>query len=148
MRSKAEKAAFEAAIAEDPYDGVTRKVFADWLEEHGFDDESVIQRDWTVAKHRAAEEWLAMFAGECGDSYDVDEDEEELEGGYTVDTEELIRAAHGYLNTGEWFCLGTMTPEIAMSDDDMELFWQHFMVVSGRPVPTEQRKDCFIACAC
>src|SRR5262249_51543453 len=39
-----EKKAFEDAILADRYDGDTRQVFADWLEENGYDDEAVIQR--------------------------------------------------------------------------------------------------------
>lgn len=38
---------FEEAIAENPYDRATRLVYADWLEEHGHDDEALVQREWT-----------------------------------------------------------------------------------------------------
>jgi uncharacterized protein (TIGR02996 family) len=137
MRAKDEKAAFEEAIEENPYDGTTRKVFADWLEEHGFDDEAVIQREWTPEKMRAAEEWLEKFAAECAWV--------EWE---RLTTEKLLEAANAYLDAGEWLCLSYDTPEIALSNSGMDQFWQHFMVVTGRPVPSAKREARFIHCSC
>jgi uncharacterized protein (TIGR02996 family) len=141
MRKKDEKAAFEKAIEEDPFDGTTRKVFADWLEEHGFDDEALLQREWTPKKMRAAEKWLKKFAAECSD--EEDENAEEEEGCFTLSYEALIQAGHKYLDTGVCLWLGIDPP-----NEEMEQFWQHFMVVTGRPVPSEKREDCFIRCAC
>src|SRR5438477_6621276 len=92
-----EKKAFEDAISADRYDGDTRKVFADWLEENGYDDEAVLQRSWTPEKQRA-EDWLLDYATECAMTY-----------------EELIEAAKNYLDTGDGYCLGDMTPDIVFS---------------------------------
>ncbi len=52
-----ERQAFLDAIAADRYDQTTRLVFADWLNEHGLDDEAEVQRQWTPEKQRA-EDWL------------------------------------------------------------------------------------------
>lgn len=60
-----EKSVFEKAIQEDRYDEATRRVFGDWLEEHGFDDEAKVQREWTREKQEA-EDWLRDFANKCG----------------------------------------------------------------------------------
>ena len=53
--------AFHAAMAASPMDEAPRKVFADWLDERGRDDEATYWRKWTweVAK---AEGWLREFA--------------------------------------------------------------------------------------
>jgi uncharacterized protein (TIGR02996 family) len=41
-----EKKAFEDAISADRYDGDTRKVFADWLEENWSAPRKLVQRIW------------------------------------------------------------------------------------------------------
>jgi uncharacterized protein (TIGR02996 family) len=125
MRKDDEKAAFEKTIAENPYDADTRKVFADWLEENGFDDEAVIQRDWTAKKMRAAEKWLGQLAEQC-----------------EMTRDELVQAAHGFLDRGDM--IGADFDGL----DDPEIFWAHFMVVTGRPVPDDKRGEMFIVCAC
>lgn len=55
------RAAFEAALKENPYDATTHFVFADWLEENGFDDEAAWQRSWT-RERQEAEDWLKVYA--------------------------------------------------------------------------------------
>jgi uncharacterized protein (TIGR02996 family) len=135
MRKKDEKAAFEKAIEEDPYDGTTHKVFADWLEEHGFDDEALLQREWTPEKMRAAEKWMKEYAAACSEpDY------------YELTVEKLIDGAHRYLDTGAGLCIGIDTPDVVY--DSSEDFWVHFMVLTGRPVPSEKRGEVFIHCAC
>jgi uncharacterized protein (TIGR02996 family) len=136
-REEEEKAAFEEALAENPYDEATHKVFADWLEEHGFDDEALLHREWTPEKMRAAESWLENFAVECA----------EVEW-QPLTYDKLIAAAHDYLDTGNWLCLSDDTPDIALSNEGMESFWQHFMVVTGRPVPSDKLEARFIHCSC
>jgi uncharacterized protein (TIGR02996 family) len=82
-RQDKERAAFLKAIADDPYDEDTRKVFADWLEEFGFDDEAVFQRAWTPEWQRA-EDRLKEFARVAG-----------------VSLVEVATAVQHYLETGE-----------------------------------------------
>ena len=124
-----EKAVFLEAIKADRFDAATRKGFAAWLEDAGFDDEAVIQREWTAEKMRAAETYLAWYADEC-----------------EIDIDELIRGAHEYLDNGDWLGIGVDTPDTATGGQ--EEFWGHFMVVTGRPVPEDRREDSFISCAC
>lgn len=128
MKADDEKAAFEEAIAENPYDETTRKVFADWLEEHGDDDEAILQREWTAEKHAAAEAFLDDYASQCDLSRD-----------------ELLEIAQTYLAQGLGHTLGFDTPDIVWRSED---FWTHFMVVTCQPVPDEQRADVFLRCAC
>lgn len=65
-----EKAAFLAAIKENPRDLVTRKVFADWLDEHDEPEEADLQRRWTLEKQDGIE-YLTAFAKEQRVSYDA-----------------------------------------------------------------------------
>jgi uncharacterized protein (TIGR02996 family) len=123
-----EKKAFEDALRADRYDGVTRKVFADWLEENGYDDEAVLQRSWTPEKQQA-EDWLVEYARECEMSY-----------------EELIEAANDYLDTGEAYCLPFDTPDIVYSGADE--FWERFSLATGRGVSEDHRGETFFRCAC
>jgi uncharacterized protein (TIGR02996 family) len=132
-REEKEKAAFEEAIAENPYDEATRKVFADWLEDHGFDDEAVLQREWAPENMRAAEQWLKELADACSV-------------GSELTVEDLIAAAHAYLDSGADLCLSVDTPRVMLNHP--EQFWGVFMVLTGRPVPSEERSAKFITCAC
>src|SRR5262245_23624852 len=52
-----EKQAFEEAIRENPRDFSIRYIFADWLEEHGYDEEAERQRRYETSWH-----WLREFA--------------------------------------------------------------------------------------
>ncbi len=44
---EAVKAEFDKTLLADKYDQTTRLIYADWLEERGYDDEAVWQRSWT-----------------------------------------------------------------------------------------------------
>ena len=119
-----EKRAFLAAIEADRYDWTTRKVFADWLEEHGEDDEAAIHRRWTPEKESEAEEYLSRFADEC-----------------EMDYETLLEQAK---NEGGLY-LGSDTPDIAY---DLTDFWRHYEVVTDSVVPDAKRESFHVSCAC
>jgi uncharacterized protein (TIGR02996 family) len=123
-----ERRAFEAAIRADRYDGVTRKVFADWLEENGYDDEAVLQRAWTPQKQQA-EDWLEEYARQCEMTY-----------------EELIEAANNYLDKGQGVTLGFDTPDIVF--EGSQEFWERFSLATGRNVSDDYHGAIFIRCAC
>jgi uncharacterized protein (TIGR02996 family) len=123
-----EKKAFEDAIRADRYDGVTRKVFADWLEENGYDDEAVVQRSWTPEKQRA-EDWLREYGAECEMYY-----------------EELIEVANNFLDKGHGYTLSFDTPDIVFSG--AEDFWDHFALATGRKDAEAHRGEVFFRCAC
>lgn len=108
------KKLFEEAIEADPYDGVTRKIFADWLEEHGHDDEAVVQRSWTPEKQQA-EDWLTEYAQEHNLSYG-----------------DLIRAAHQLLDTGETSHVGVDMWNILFDPLRREELWARFALATGR----------------
>lgn len=130
MKLEAGKAAFLAAITENPYDRAARLAYSDWLEERGLDDEAEIQREWTPTRQAQAEERVDAMASAC-----------------QMERSELLTLAHEYLDTGDWFtCEGFDTPEEVY--DMRETFWLDFMVLTGRPVPSDKREDRFISCSC
>jgi uncharacterized protein (TIGR02996 family) len=148
-REEQEKAAFEKAIAADRYDQATRRVLADWLEEHGLDDEAAVQRAWTPRKQQA-EDYLRDFAadlsGHGGVAGDPDERDQGSYGGLTY--EELLRVAHGFLdgdkNAGIYFF---ETPTRVW--EEQEKFWEEFEIVTGRKVDDAHRGETLpVSCTC
>ncbi len=121
---------FLTALDTDRYDKVTRMVFADWLEEHGYDDEAVFQRSWT-RQWQEARDHLVLCAAECRITYD-----------------ELLEAATAHLE-GEGgedeatLFLGIDIPGIM---DDTETFWRAYQTVTGRE--TGGDRGGFFSCAC
>lgn len=63
-----EREAFEKALESNKYDWDTRKVFCDWLEENGFDDEAAEHRLWTP-DWQEAEDWIKAFCERVDLSY-------------------------------------------------------------------------------
>lgn len=146
--------AFLEQISENPLDEVTHRVFADWLEENGYDDEALIQREWTAEKYRTALSEVDAFAKSISgkyifDGHDADEfDNEFIHHEITVDI--LMRTAYAALKSGDRFP-STLCLPFEIPDDynpNWEVFWQHFMILTGVPVPTKNRGDAFIRCAC
>lgn len=73
-----------------------------------------------------ARAWLEGFAGQAGITYD-----------------ELIEAAHDYLDRGEYLSQGGRWEGFWTPDE----FWPHFEAVTGRKVQEEDRGS-FFSCAC
>jgi uncharacterized protein (TIGR02996 family) len=94
-----ERKAFEDAIRADPYDRMTRLVFADWLDENDCPEEADWQRSWTL-RRQEAEEWLANFAGDIG--------------GGQVTLEEVVEAGHAYVKDGS----GTTLAGLGFDEED------------------------------
>lgn len=121
---------FLAALDKDRYDKTTRMVFADWLEEHGYDDEAVFQRSWT-REWQEARDHLLLCSAECRITYD-----------------ELLEAATAHLSGkegdyGATLLLGHDTPDIMY---DTETFWRAYQTVTGRE--TGGDRGGFFRCAC
>jgi uncharacterized protein (TIGR02996 family) len=135
-RETQEKAAFEKAIAADRYDQATRRVFADWLEEHGLDDEAAVQRSWTPRKQQA-EDYLRDFAAELSAFPD------------DVTYERLLEVAHGVLDgdPDAHVLIGVDAPDRVW--DEREKFWEEFEIVTGRKVDDDRRGEALpVSCAC
>ncbi len=108
-------AAFKKAIEDDKYDQTTRLVMADWLEEHGYDDEALVQRKWT-REFQVAEDWLTSYG-------------KEVDG---LELAELIKAGHSFLDKSEPHRIMEYAPRRASRD--LEEFWIYFATYTGRTV--------------
>lgn len=139
-----ERYIFEKMIKDDPYDFVTRKVFADWLDEHDETELANKHRNWTIEKQEAWE-WLENCATKCSGTRYYFKEEELMPNENPISIEELIHAAHKYLDSGECLYLPMNTEGIRSDDDE---FWANFSLVTGREVGPEVERREFIRCAC
>lgn len=125
--------AFKTAIEANPRDWDTRKVFADWLEDNGFDDEALEQRNWTEAKQSGIE-WLTKFASDNDITY-----EEAILAG-----RDLVKYGNRYI-PGD----GNMSPQEAMDDEETrEGFWKHFESATGIEVSEKDKEERAFSCSC
>ncbi len=136
-----ENQAFLAAIAADPYDQVTRLVYADWLDEHDAPEAADWQRTWTPERQRA-EEWLKEFAAM-----------------HDIPYQEFLDAGTIYLDEGVELDV-SMDASNAMydynHDDDVELdgevfldkYWRCWELVTGRKLGERERPPDPFNCAC
>lgn len=135
-----QRKAFLAKLDENEDDEDTRKVYSDWLEEHGEDDEAKRQREWTAAKA-----WLKDF---CRPEYDHYED-------HPVKYEELMSMAQEAYD--DWasgvegdvgFGLGRREDMCdALRSQSVE-FWKHWSIVTGKTVPAEVAEQAWYSCGC
>lgn len=116
------KQAFLLRIKKEPENDVHRYVFADWLEENGFDDEALLQREWTVEKYTEALAYLEEYAIET-----------------EMLVEQLLAEATNYLQTKKYAYLPFDTPEIAGKDQTK--FWECYQTVTGIPVSLQYTED-------
>lgn len=128
-RQELEKGAFLKALGQDRYDEATHRAFADWLSEHGLDDEAEYHRLWTPER-QAAEDHLRKVASECEMNYDA-----------------FMKAVERFLDTGHQLGLPMNVPE---EDHDPAAFWASVEVLTGRG-PASDRRDSmwdFYFCNC
>lgn len=121
---------FLTAIAADPHNDDLRKVYADWLEEHGGPEdreEAIRQRRWPEVRAESRA-WLEDFATVVDMPYD-----------------DLIAAAQEYADRGFGVTLPFDTPDRCFSD--AEELWEHYEIVTGRKLARERRGN-FFRCAC
>jgi uncharacterized protein (TIGR02996 family) len=150
MSVQAEKQAFLVLVAQDKYNQSNRLIFADWLNEHGMDDEAEVQRAWTPEKQKA-EDWLRDFAVQCGGTRGF-EDEEEYYGPYQEITYEMvIQAGHDFVDSNgeDYFVqMGTETARSLMYEEGTrEKFWEYWQLVTGVTVGEEKQGTVF-SCSC
>lgn len=116
-----QREAFEAILKEDLYDEVTRKVYADWLSENGFDEEAMEQYSWTKEKQEAID-WLKNLAGQEYYGY-------------------IVSAATVYLNSGLASKDAMMTEYLTL--DKVPKFWECISLVLGKKVLIQLNDSCF-----
>lgn len=122
-----QKEAFERELKADPYDVATRNAYADWLLDAG--DDALANRilDWSPEKQKSLD-WMGEFSEKMELSYDG-----------------LMRAAEGWLETGEPYVLPFDTPREAYTE--AEEFWEHYRTVTGVDVEKGKRRA-FFTCSC
>ena len=130
-----EKIAFLKALKENKYDKTTRLVFADWLEDHGYDDEATLQREWTE-KYQKAEDWLVNISTSVEIPY-----------------EDIIQAGFAYRDSRESFTIegSDEITTFMYSGNNIELYWKNWEIVTGEiPVGEEHsyKTESPFRCSC
>ena len=134
--------AFEDTILTDPLDLTTRKVYADWLEDHGEHELAHFHRTMTVEKYTTAKKWMEAFAANAN--------EYEEEGGTQRTFHECMEAAEKYFEHGVPTVVGVMgfgASEQLVTKEDYEEFWDAYSVLSSTLMPERNSGDPFM-CGC
>jgi uncharacterized protein (TIGR02996 family) len=117
-----EREAFIEAIREKPRDLVTRKVFADWLDEHDEPELADHHRSWTEELYDEAIEWMNELASQLStDEFD------------DVTIDQLIEAGWKYVRDGETSCVGGQgfTAEGLIAQRTIkEEYWKYWHVLA------------------
>ena len=121
-----ERERFLAVLAANEDDVGCRMAYADWLEEHGEDDEANRQRAWPEAKA-----WLKRFC-DCYRSYEY------IMEHAAIWVEDKKRGGWGEYIVGGEEMEGEYVPEV---------FWDHYEVITGVCVNEEHRGN-FFSCSC
>lgn len=143
MTNEQQRQAFEQALQANRCDVVTRGVYADWLEEHGYDDEALEQRRMTSPEWVEAARWMEQQAKEGGETspnygehcnglfYDGHEVELQWR---KVTYDDLIQAGYQFLETGEQFIqLGQEYLRDNFYGETLELYWRYWSTITGKP---------------
>ena len=157
MTAQQVRQAFQDALAKDRCDQTTRLVFADWLEEHGFDDDAVEQRRCTTDEWVRAARWLEDFAKRCGKTcvnyHEVWQNsdaqwERGVPSGEIVKVEMVweeitfdvvVKAGVDFLDKEDYFVQqGSEQARGLLTDlESRKRFWENWQVVTGRLVEEE-----------
>lgn len=156
--------AFEEVLKENRYDSTTRLVYADWLEERGFDDEAQEQRRMASPEWVGADRWMHAFADGLGETcvnydetyrYDpvthrVEDGEPERWEKITYDT--VMKAAQesvDSLDAERWVQQGSEEARDKMADPGTrEQFWAAWRVITGQTLSEDARGYRVFCCTC
>lgn len=166
--NEVQRKAFLDALKEDPYDEASHRAYADWLDENGFDDESLIHREWSAERQRESEGWLKEFVGKINEEYgnDVGEEEEDRqdydrslpgdgdgpERYHLIDYARLLELGRKALENGGpggYYLDLTLpfdTPNFVYRDKDK--FWRHLATVLWFTIPDHVELSTPVRCAC
>jgi len=155
--------AFVAALDADPYDEVTHKVFADWLDEHDEPELACLHRSWTK-EWQEAKDWITRFAARGGSTY-VNYDDYAYDRTGTVEPEYqeitydvVMSAAKEWIDTcgeqdeedeGEYWCQqGSESLRDMMCEGNTHKeFWKNYQIVTKTEVPAFKQGQVF-TCSC
>jgi uncharacterized protein (TIGR02996 family) len=137
-----EREAFLEAIKQSPEDEDTRKIFADWLDEHDEPEHAEWMRSFSKSDYRESREWLENYAEQWKkevEEYHGRYDYEEW-GQKVPDTFEKCVALGWEAALGD--TEGSIytpfdTPDFAMATENRKKFWEHWRVVTGHFIPEE-----------
>ncbi len=113
-----ERQAFLDRLKEDFEDIVTRKVFADWLDEHDEPELANFHRSWNREKYDEASVWMEDFGSRISEE-DFDD----------VMVPDLVDAGWKYVRERKRVCLSGLgfTAESLIRDGETRvLFWKHW----------------------
>lgn len=130
MDKNKEEQAFRKALAENKYDEALHRVFADWLEEQGYDDDALFHRTWTPEWQRA---WDAMekLARDNGEGASV---EELLAAGRTFLDQNGLTTTVGFMGFG--------LSELDFENEGVrQEFWKNFSIIEKREVDEETARE-------
>lgn len=132
---------FEIEIQRLPYDHELRLVYADFLEEQGFDDKAEEQRSLAKFVEPITEEDV-IKAKKFLDDYAE---------GIGVTLAELIDGAKEFAK-GDWDYMympnrGDYPPDYA-SDSNQDEFWRAFEIFTCKPLPRDHSRSSFVTCNC
>ena len=127
---------FLKALEANEDDEATRLVYADWLEENGFDEEAQRQRKWPEAKL-----WMLEFTRSINHN-NQDEDPHTYE--------YVMEQGHSIVN-GENAHFGTDAGADYFREGlhNKKEFFKYWSILTGEPVPSDQLlEDTWVRCAC
>ncbi len=172
-----ERQGFEASLEKDPYDSVTRLIFADWLEEQGKDDEANEQRRRTSPEWIESDQWLHAFADKCGNhcsnysevwtshyeetrgmglhdprQQEAAERARASEKWVPVTYDMVVEAGRDFVETGghSWFTQGgeESARDLLLEEGAREEFWKHWSMVTGCSLTPATEEGGPFSCSC
>lgn len=161
-----ERAAFLKAIKEASWDNETpRLVYADWLDEHGEEDEATRQRKYvgalkTLIPYADSEsQWFALDPDWINDPYRQDEwykewiaeAKKEMET-YKPDMKRVLNTISYWTrmveDDGDIHFNDTYPQEALQNPERRAAFWQAFAIVTGVEAPEPLKATTFYSCSC
>lgn len=141
-----QRESFLEELKANPYDEATHRAYADWLDENGMDDESLIHREWSAGAQRESEEWLKDFTRRINDAGSRYEDYQ-FYGNNVITYEQVLETARKTLE-GDYsgFCIPFDTPEFIYEDNGE--FWRHVAMVLWITIPEDKEPMTPFRCAC
>jgi uncharacterized protein (TIGR02996 family) len=147
MSKEEDKKQFEEAIKANRYDEPLHRVFADFLEENGHDDESHFHRIWNK-EWQEAYDWMDKFARDVVSESYINDSGRYIDIPVTVD--ELMEALETYQKDSIRFCLrgdGFEPIDAIFSDVSiLDKIWKCYEVLGGVMGENIRFKDPFACC--
>jgi len=164
---ESERIAFEKILENNRYDSVTRKVFADWLEERGYDDLAFEERRKATEKWVEADQWMHHMATLCGQTClnfgedDVSEIWKDITYKDLIDIgfqwlKEGSEGVHtGTYRKGEKYYYGNYFVQrgshhmydLFREGDNKKLYWKNWQIITGVYVEEYKQSSPF-TCTC